>query len=51
MKFKNKLTGVVLEPASKEVIEQLKQNENYEIVVEKKVEKPVEKTSSKKEEE
>lgn len=36
MKFKNKETGVVLEPTNKFVIEQLKaQKEKYEIVPEK----------------
>lgn len=52
MKFKNKLTGVILEPASEEVIEQLKVNENYEAYYEEKKEpKKVEKKSVEKTEE
>lgn len=36
MKFRNKETGVVLEPTNKFVIEQLKeQSEKYEVVAEK----------------
>ena len=34
MKFKNKTTGVILIPSSKEVIEQLKKSKDYEEVKE-----------------
>jgi hypothetical protein len=46
MKFKNKTTGVILIPSSKEVIEQLQKNDDYELVVEK---EPTKKTSKKEE--
>lgn len=36
MKFKNIYTGVVLIPVEKQAIELLKQNEDFEIVTEKK---------------
>lgn len=34
MKFKNKMTGIVLEPSSKLVIEQLSKSSAYEVVKE-----------------